>query len=257
MGTKVHPIPPIQKKIPTVRPCNAGSTCPSRIAIKVGKIGPTTAPDATTSMHINVAPRQNTIPSVIAILQQAIIKTRDVSAPIGNINAVTNRDPMKVSQNNDSRVDAFASLTFLSVIKVVAQVAIDASVGIWKKNAIEQSQTTGSVNRVTNPPATDWVAVTFNASQSTPIPKTSGIADTTAKPYKVRINPNRCEQNTIINGVTKVPIPKMKSPIFIAYAMRCGSSSGGTKAGGEVTFKTLTNADQPVPKIKTATRAAG
>ena len=130
IGTTVQPIPPIQKKIPTVRPCNAGSTCPSKIAINVGKMGPTTAPETTIRKHINFAPRQKTMPSVMAILQQAITITRLVSAPTGSINAVTRRDPMNVNQNNESSADALGSLTFLSVINVVAHVAIDVSVGI-------------------------------------------------------------------------------------------------------------------------------
>ena len=129
MGRMVQPIPPMQKKIPTARPCNEGSTCPNRIAMSVGKMGPTIAPAAMIKMLISVAPRQDAIPNVTTIQPAAMSTTSVVSAPAGNASAVTKRDPIKVSQKIDNKLADRASLTPLSVISVVAQAATEASVG--------------------------------------------------------------------------------------------------------------------------------
>src|SRR6185295_13331597 len=99
------------------------------MAIKVGKIGPRIIPATTTIEQVNQAVRLKAMPRVNAMHADAIVITRSVSAPAGNVSAVINRDPMKVSQKTDNSVAARPSLTPLSVIKVVAQVATDASIG--------------------------------------------------------------------------------------------------------------------------------
>ena len=101
------------------------------MAISVGKIGPKIRPATTTSAQVSVGDRLNTIPRVNAMHKAASTVTSSVSAPSGNVSAVSNREPVKVSQNTDSKVAARPSLTPLSVISVVAQAATDASIGTW------------------------------------------------------------------------------------------------------------------------------
>src|SRR5437667_9281487 len=110
-------------------------------------------PAAMTITQVSQAVRLSTMPKVKAMQNAPIVITRIVLAPSGKANAVIKRDPMKVSQNIDNSVDAPASLTPLSVINVVDQVATDASMGTWQKNARQQSQTIGSENRMPRPPA--------------------------------------------------------------------------------------------------------
>jgi len=55
----------------------------------------------------------------------AIVSTRIVSAPLGSMSAVINREPERQPEH-DSSFEASASRTPLSVISVVAQVATEA-----------------------------------------------------------------------------------------------------------------------------------
>src|SRR5687768_13762033 len=98
IGTAVQPMPPMQKNMPTVRPCSEGSTWLSRIAISVGKIGPRINPAATIIAQVSQAQRLKTIPSVKAMHSDAIEMTSSVSAPSGSKSAVARREPMKASQ---------------------------------------------------------------------------------------------------------------------------------------------------------------
>src|SRR5205809_6908864 len=101
----------------------------SRMAIKVGKMGPRMRPAATTIAQVSQARELNTIPIVKAMQKAAIVIMRIVFAPSGKAKAVIKRDPIKLSQNIDSTVEAPASLMPLLVINVVDQVATDASIG--------------------------------------------------------------------------------------------------------------------------------
>src|SRR5438552_2984432 len=105
------------------------------MAIRVGKIGPKIRPAATTSAHISPDERLKAIAVVNTTHNSARTITNLVSAPAGSKRAVINLDPVKASQNTDRKVAAVDSLTPLPVMRVVAQVATEASIGTWQKNA--------------------------------------------------------------------------------------------------------------------------
>src|SRR5262245_50169946 len=222
------------------------------MAISVGKIGPRISPPATTIVAVSQAARLSTIPSVNAMHKAAIAITSTVFMPSGKVNAVISRDPMNVSQNIDSSVEASASLIPFAVINVVAHVAVEASIGTWKKNARQHSHTIGSASSIASPPATDSLAGDVSLSQFTPRPSAIGTTANAASTRNVRSSRIARINTATRIGVTNAPRPNTKSPMFIAYAMRRGMSSGGRKAGGEVTLRTLTSADQPDPSASTA-----